>query len=133
MTPSPEAAAVTQTSAAEEASGFDLEGASGTISEASNMRAVGLGFGGAPVEDGVNFHDEEELGGALGHHNEHMGMMEGNPNEDDVLKEQDRVLPIANVARIMKQAVPSSAKVAKEAKETVQDCVSEFIAFVTSE
>ncbi|KAG0166365.1 hypothetical protein DFQ30_007261 [Apophysomyces sp. BC1015] len=33
------------------------------------------------------------------------------------LKEQDRFLPIANVARIMKKALPENAKIAKEAKE----------------
>ena len=53
--------------------------------------------------------------------------------EDELIKEQDRVLPIANVSRIMKNAVPPNAKIAKDAKETVQECVSEFIAFVTSE
>jgi histone H3/H4 len=53
--------------------------------------------------------------------------------DGDDIKEQDRLLPIANVARIMKQAVPSNAKIAKDAKETVQECVSEFIAFITSE
>lgn len=51
----------------------------------------------------------------------------------DDFKDQDRTLPIANVARIMKQAVPESAKISKEAKETMQLAVSEFIAFVTSE
>ncbi len=53
--------------------------------------------------------------------------------EADIIREQDRLLPIANVARIMKQAVPTNAKIAKDAKETVQECVSEFISFVTSE
>lgn len=53
--------------------------------------------------------------------------------DDEFIREQDRLLPIANVARIMKQAVPSNAKIAKDAKETVQECVSEFIAFITSE
>ncbi|RXW16488.1 hypothetical protein EST38_g9358 [Candolleomyces aberdarensis] len=48
-------------------------------------------------------------------------------------REQDRFLPIANVARIMKSSVPPSAKIAKDAKETVQECVSEFISFITSE
>ena len=33
----------------------------------------------------------------------------------------------------MKQALPPSAKVAKDAKESIQTCVSEFIAFITSE
>ncbi|KAK5781116.1 Hap3p PWA37_002042 [Arxiozyma heterogenica] len=49
------------------------------------------------------------------------------------LREQDRWLPINNVARLMKNTLPSSAKVSKEAKECMQECVSEFISFVTSE
>ncbi|XP_045804359.1 nuclear transcription factor Y subunit B-3-like [Trifolium pratense] len=48
-------------------------------------------------------------------------------------KEQDRFLPIANVSRIMKKALPANAKISKEAKETVQECVSEFISFITGE
>lgn len=51
----------------------------------------------------------------------------------DAVREQDRLLPIANVARIMKMAIPTNAKIAKDAKETVQECVSELISFVTSE
>ncbi|KAK3012839.1 hypothetical protein RJ639_008618 [Escallonia herrerae] len=47
--------------------------------------------------------------------------------------EQDRLLPIANVGRIMKQILPPSAKISKEAKERIQECVSEFICFVTGE
>lgn len=49
------------------------------------------------------------------------------------MKEQDRFLPIANISRIMKKTLPSNAKIAKDAKETVQECVSEFISFITSE
>ncbi|KAI6833365.1 Nuclear transcription factor Y subunit [Hortaea werneckii] len=52
---------------------------------------------------------------------------------DFEVKEQDRWLPIANVARIMKTALPENAKIAKEAKECMQECVSEFISFITSE
>lgn len=56
------------------------------------------------------------------------------PNEDNNnIKEQERLLPIANVGRIMKQSLPPNAKISKEAKETMQECVSEFISFVTSE
>ncbi|KAK4363600.1 hypothetical protein RND71_018841 [Anisodus tanguticus] len=54
-------------------------------------------------------------------------------SEDGVLKEQDRLLPIANVGRIMKQILPPNAKISKEAKETMQECVSEFISFVSGE
>ena len=33
----------------------------------------------------------------------------------------------------MKASVPATAKISKEAKECVQECVSEFISFITSE
>jgi hypothetical protein len=33
----------------------------------------------------------------------------------------------------MKRALPANAKISKEAKETMQECVSEFILFITSE
>ncbi|CAH9092175.1 unnamed protein product [Cuscuta epithymum] len=48
-------------------------------------------------------------------------------------KEQDKFLPIANVGRIMKKVVPPGGKISKDAKECVQECVSEFISFVTGE
>lgn len=51
----------------------------------------------------------------------------------DSVREQDRLLPIANVSRIMKRALPANAKISKEAKETLQECVSEFISFITGE
>lgn len=60
----------------------------------------------------------------------------GPPNsqrEVQEVREQDRFLPIANISRIMKKSLPPNAKIAKDAKETVQECVSEFISFVTSE
>lgn len=50
-----------------------------------------------------------------------------------MLREQDRYLPIANISRIMKKSIPSSGKIAKESKECIQECVSEFISFITSE
>ena len=49
------------------------------------------------------------------------------------LREQDRFLPIANISRIMKVSLPKDGKIAKDAKENVQECVSEFISFITSE
>ncbi|RCK62938.1 Transcriptional activator HAP3 [Candida viswanathii] len=52
---------------------------------------------------------------------------------DIELREQDRWLPIANVSRIMKTTLPPTAKVSKDAKECMQECVSEFISFITSE
>ncbi|KAJ8643763.1 hypothetical protein MRB53_005511 [Persea americana] len=57
----------------------------------------------------------------------------GNANSEFSPREQDRFLPIANVSRIMKKALPANAKISKEAKETVQECVSEFISFITGE
>lgn len=58
----------------------------------------------------------------------------GSPTSGNISdKEQDRFLPIANVSRIMKKSLPANAKISKEAKETVQECVSEFISFVTGE
>ncbi|XP_016412469.1 nuclear transcription factor Y, beta a [Sinocyclocheilus rhinocerous] len=57
---------------------------------------------------------------------------DGNGSKD-YFREQDIYLPIANVARIMKNAIPQTGKIAKEAKECVQECVSEFISFITSE
>lgn len=50
-----------------------------------------------------------------------------------MLREQDRFLPIANIAKIMKKAIPNSSqgKIAKDARECVQECVSEFISFIT--
>ncbi|KAK6154473.1 hypothetical protein DH2020_008721 [Rehmannia glutinosa] len=62
-----------------------------------------------------------------GGHRDHASYYETFP------KEQDRFLPIANVSRIMKKALPANAKISKDAKETVQECVSEFISFITGE
>ncbi|KAK2192660.1 hypothetical protein NP493_25g00026 [Ridgeia piscesae] len=61
------------------------------------------------------------------------GMEESERSDNEPLKEQDRFLPIANVARIMKNSIPKTGKVAKDAKECLQECVSEFISFITSE
>lgn len=61
------------------------------------------------------------------------GAISGTADQEGFIKEQDRLLPIANVGRIMKQILPPNAKISKEAKETMQECVSEFISFVTGE
>lgn len=52
-------------------------------------------------------------------------------DENPLLKITDRLLPIANVSKIMKNAIPQTAKASKEAKEMMQQCSSEFIAIVT--
>lgn len=62
-----------------------------------------------------------------GHSGDHLGGGGGGA------REQDRFLPIANIGRIMRKAVPENGKIAKDAKESVQECVSEFISFITSE
>ncbi|KAG6487804.1 nuclear transcription factor Y subunit B-3-like [Zingiber officinale] len=66
-----------------------------------------------------------------GHNHSHSGA--GAVGELSSPREQDRFLPIANVSRIMKKALPANAKISKDAKETVQECVSEFISFITGE
>ncbi|SCZ90123.1 BZ3500_MvSof-1268-A1-R1_Chr9g10717 [Microbotryum saponariae] len=60
-------------------------------------------------------------------------LMKISDQDVDGYKEQDRFLPIANVARVMKRVLPSSTKVSKESKEIVQEYTSEFISFITSE
>ena len=55
----------------------------------------------------------------------------GSPAENVDLKKL--IGNFATVARIMKTALPDNAKIAKEAKECMQECVSEFISFITSE
>ncbi|MFH4977839.1 hypothetical protein AB6A40_004548 [Gnathostoma spinigerum] len=64
------------------------------------------------------------------------------PNTDDdgkekdsvkLILEQDRFLPIANISRLMKMVMPSTGKIAKDAKECIQESVSEFISFLTQE
>ncbi|EPR79676.1 CCAAT-binding transcription factor subunit A [Spraguea lophii 42_110] len=47
------------------------------------------------------------------------------------LKITDRLLPVANISKIMKRPIPSTAKVAKDAKELMQKSASEFIAIIT--
>ena len=51
----------------------------------------------------------------------------------DSQREQDRLLPEANIVRIMKRALPDGTKISKEAKAAVVEAASEFVAFVTQE
>ncbi|KAJ7565439.1 hypothetical protein O6H91_02G061000 [Diphasiastrum complanatum] len=79
------------------------------------------------------------------HYGGHHGSQDSSPHSDNEsgghdsggydhsIREQDRFLPVANVSRIMKRALPANAKISKDAKETMQECVSEFISFVTGE
>ncbi|XP_070557667.1 nuclear transcription factor Y subunit beta-like [Ptychodera flava] len=75
-------------------------------------------------------------GGTAADESIHSAAGEGDETEkggSSPLREQDRFLPIANVNRIMKKSIPKTGKIAKDAKECVQECVSEFISFITSE
>ncbi|XP_030470260.1 nuclear transcription factor Y subunit B-3-like [Syzygium oleosum] len=49
------------------------------------------------------------------------------------VREQDRYMPIANVIRIMRRILPPHAKISDDAKETIQECLSEYISFITGE
>ena len=57
---------------------------------------------------------------AMEGNNGRSGKQPGADEEDEEVREQDRFLPIANISRIMKKSLPPNAKIAKDAKETVQ-------------
>ena len=57
-------------------------------------------------------------------------MEEGNKKP---INEYDNYLPLANIGRIIKNNLPKDVKLSKSSKETFQECVSEFISFITSE
>ncbi|KAF2270680.1 hypothetical protein CC78DRAFT_573969 [Lojkania enalia] len=58
---------------------------------------------------------------------------EASKNPNNAVVSDANIRNFAPVARIMKMALPDNAKIAKEAKECMQECVSEFISFITSE
>ena len=62
-----------------------------------------------------------------------LGTHGANPSGKHELYSDANIRNFAPVARIMKTALPENAKIAKEAKECMQECVSEFISFITSE
>jgi len=76
---------------------------------------------------------DDSLGGEDPSENEGQSDGGGGGRKEQALREQDRFLPIANVSRIMKVSIPKTGKIAKDAKECVQECVSEFVSFITSE
>nr|XP_025884672.1 nuclear transcription factor Y subunit B-9-like [Solanum lycopersicum] len=47
--------------------------------------------------------------------------------------EQDQFMPIANMVKIMRRILPSHAKISNDSKQTIQECVSEFISLITLE
>ncbi len=58
--------------------------------------------------DGPTADSDNDLGGPNNRYN---------ANNDFSALEQDRFLPIANVSRIMKKALPTKAKISKDTKE----------------
>ncbi|XP_012839452.1 PREDICTED: nuclear transcription factor Y subunit B-9-like [Erythranthe guttata] len=57
----------------------------------------------------------------------------GQVNQQGFKRDVDQYMPIANITRIMRRVLPSHAKIADDAKEAIQEYVSEFISFVTAE
>ncbi|CAN8267085.1 unnamed protein product [Cochlearia groenlandica] len=53
--------------------------------------------------------------------------------EENTVREQDMFMPIANVTRIIRKILPAYAKISDDSKETIQECVSEFISIITGE
>jgi histone H3/H4 len=54
-------------------------------------------------------------------------------NQSEQRLDQDQHLPVTNISKIMKKVLPTNAKVTKEAKEAIQQYVSELVCLVTSE
>ncbi|XP_055806838.1 nuclear transcription factor Y subunit B-6-like [Solanum dulcamara] len=54
-------------------------------------------------------------------------------NFECTIREQDRFMPIANVVRIMRKILPPHGKISDDSKVTIQECITEFISFVTGE
>ncbi|KAL3503629.1 hypothetical protein ACH5RR_038078 [Cinchona calisaya] len=48
-------------------------------------------------------------------------------------RDPDQLMPITNILRIMKRGLPHNAKVSEDATSILQECVSEYISFITSE
>jgi histone H3/H4 len=70
-------------------------------------------------------------------HNALMDLIkEGTDGDDDYLDPSlltEANLPISNISRLMKKALPKQAKVSSSAKDLIQACCIEFISFLTSE
>ncbi|GMR47908.1 hypothetical protein PMAYCL1PPCAC_18103, partial [Pristionchus mayeri] len=76
---------------------------------------------------------ERQSEGSAGIHEDLIDAVARGTEDPEVLREQDRFLPICNISRVMRRMVPESGKMSKESKEAVQEAVSEFISFITSE
>jgi hypothetical protein len=77
---------------------------------------------------------DRDLDGPVSASTKHNGARWSSPSAASASVMSDaNIRNFAPVARIMKTALPDNAKIAKEAKECMQECVSEFISFITSE
>lgn len=54
-------------------------------------------------------------------------------NDTKIVIQDNEYLPISNINKIMRSVIDSQLKISKEAKNLVEECVTEFICFVTSE
>ncbi|CBI39744.3 hypothetical protein VitviT2T_030011 [Vitis vinifera] len=48
-------------------------------------------------------------------------------------REQEHYMPMAHLTRVMRRVLPAHAQISDQAKESIQECVCEFISFITSE
>ncbi|XP_054795768.1 nuclear transcription factor Y subunit B-6-like [Prosopis cineraria] len=69
----------------------------------------------------------------MNNHNHSSSSSTAADDNECIVREQDRFMPIANVIRIMRKILPPHAKISDDAKETIQECVSEYISFITGE
>jgi len=54
-------------------------------------------------------------------------------SKDNEFASSEKYLPTANIVRIMKKSLPPNAKISRDAKDAIQECVSEFISYVTGD
>ncbi|KAG9448563.1 hypothetical protein H6P81_008528 [Aristolochia fimbriata] len=88
------------------------------------------------LSGGIKISDPERKNPSAGEENNNSNANAGAGAGADggcLVREQDRFMPIANVIRIMRKVLPTHAKISDDAKETIQECVSEYISFITSE
>lgn len=53
--------------------------------------------------------------------------------EDPPRWDEELCCPVNKIAKVMKKALPSNGKLSKNGKELVQQCISEFISYITGE
>ncbi|XP_074267789.1 nuclear transcription factor Y subunit B-6-like [Silene latifolia] len=78
-------------------------------------------------------HSNNNNGNGNNNNNQGATTEQDSNNNECTVREQDRFMPIANVIRIMRKILPPHAKISDDAKETIQECVSEYISFITGE